>query len=189
MRPASGSQSARRAEHGDASRRLEGYLNQTMPENVPMPLSWNPEPLLNLSTPRRRSVENLKGARAGYSSQQSSCLSLPSATRTPGSKRLGASTAKMASASILDRIKEAAPKTPAYLIGNTKFPKAYIEGGFVITPRGFEKTPDGMEPPFYAQSGPSVLQNGVLIKNKGSAIVWQVSAQTLDVRAWRSVHA
>jgi hypothetical protein len=58
----------------------------------------------------------------------------------------------------LDRIREAAPKTPSYLVGSTKFPKAYMEGGFVITPRGFEKTPDGLRPPFYAQSGPSVLQ-------------------------------
>ena len=112
-----------------------------------MPLSWKSEPL-NLSTPRRRSVENLKGARAGYASAQSSCLSLPCATGAPGSKKLGASTEKMASTSILDRIKEAATKTPAYLIGSTKFPKAYIDGGFVITPRGFEKTPDRMEPPF-----------------------------------------
>ena len=58
----------------------------------------------------------------------------------------------------LDRIREAAPKTPSYLVGSTKFPKAYMEGGFVITPRGFEKTPVGLRPPFYAQSGPSVLQ-------------------------------
>ena len=36
---------------------------------------------------------------------------------------------------------QAAPKTPKYLIGSTKAPKAYIEGSFVITQRGFEKTP------------------------------------------------
>lgn len=145
--------------------------------SLTLPANW--KPAQDLGLPRLRTMETLATPRAGYISPQWSTTSLPKIKPKRHDGTIGQRgqvvresstlTVKSCPPSVLDMMKEAAPKKPPYLVGNTKFPKAYMEGGFVITPRGFEKTPAGLEPPFYAQSGPSVLQKGVLIKNEVSS--------------------
>ena len=143
--------------------------------SMTVPANWKPDE--DLFLPRLRPVEALKTPRGGYISPQWSTTSLPAMKPTSRNQKAGglpgrllcessSVSARSSPPSVIDIMKDAAPKTPPYLVGSTKFPIAYMEGGFVITPRGFEKTPAGLEPPFYAQSGPSVLQKGVIIKNK-----------------------
>ena len=113
-------------------------MNQTLPP------SWRPEPL-NLTKPRLRTMEVLQTPRVNYCSSASD-ISLPDINQKRNSKTLSIGKSrgkgsvsrgirgKVSSApsslapSVLDMMKEAAPKTPQYLIGSTKYPKAYIEG-------------------------------------------------------------
>lgn len=139
-----------------------------------LPSGWKPSNSeQDLGLPRLRTLEALRTPRGGYISPQRSTSSLPASAarhQKPGRDRVSRQSSllstKSCPPSVVDLMKDAAPKTPAYLVGSTKYPKAWIEGGFAITERGFEKAPAGLEPPFYAQSGPSVLHKGVLIKNK-----------------------
>eukprot|EP00961_Rhodomonas_salina_P151629 2041011-Rhodomonas_salina.2 len=59
---------------------------------------------------------------------------------------------------------QTAERTAPFLLGTLGKPTAFIEGGFVVTSRGIEQTPEGLTPPFYASSGPSVLQFGVVLQ-------------------------
>jgi hypothetical protein len=174
---------------GTARKRSARGLAESRGFSMTVPANWKPDE--NLFLPRLRPVEALNTPRGGYISPQWSTTSLPAMKPTARNQKAGglpkrvlreSSTvsARSCPPSVIDIMKDAAPKTPPYLVGSTKFPKAYMEGGFVITPRGFEKTPAGLEPPFYAQSGPSVLQKGVIIKNKvgsparSAMLIWQI---------------
>ena len=108
-----------------------------------------------LKTPRAKPTERIKNVGGGTAAQRQAAARGPT-TFSP----------------LVVNLLKQAPSLP-FLVGSIQTPKAYVEGGFVITQRGFEQTPSGLEPPFYAQSGPSVTQRGVFIQNRGSGIAWQ----------------
>ena len=154
---ADGSQTAR-----PATRKLSKGLSQTAPaafrpaaEHFGVSSPPRRPSADILKTPRAKPTERIKNVGGGTAAQRQAAARGPT-TFSP----------------LVVNLMKQAPSLP-FLVGSIQAPKAYVEGGFVITQRGFEQTPSGLEPPFYAQSGPSVTQRGVFIQNRGSGIAWQ----------------
>ena len=130
---ADGSKTAR-----PATRKLSKGLSQTAPAafrpaaehfGVSSPGSGSRRPSADiLKTPRAKPTERIKNVGGGTAAQRQAAARGPT-TFSP----------------LVVNLLKQAPSLP-FLVGSIQTPKAYVEGGFVITQRGFEQTPSGLEP-------------------------------------------